>query len=89
VIARAASGTDVTPDQRRARLDELPPSGKLVYKVLEMEAPLTQSEIAAKTRLSKRTTRYALSELTDADLIDEEVFIPDARKRVYTPRAVD
>ena len=88
MITFADSEADVTPEQRRARLDELPPSAKLVFKVLETEAPLTQSEIAEKSRLSKRTTRYALSELTDADLVEEDVFIPDARKRVYSPLPV-
>jgi DNA-binding transcriptional ArsR family regulator len=78
-----------TPAERADRLTESPPSAKLVFKVLELDAPLTQSAIAERSRLSKRTTRHALSKLTEADLVVEEVYPLDARKRVYTPRAVD
>lgn len=90
VFAGRARSVATTPDpaERAARLAESPPSAKLVFKVLELEAPLTQSAIAERTRLSKRTTRHALSELTEADLVVEEVYPLDARKRVYTPRAV-
>lgn len=90
VFAGRARSVATTPDpaERADRLAESPPSAKLVFKVLELEAPLTQSAIAERTRLSKRTTRHALSELTEADLVVEEVYPLDARKRVYTPRAV-
>lgn len=84
-----ADRTELTPEQRRARLLELPPSAKLVFKVLETESPLTQSELAERTRLSKRTTRHALSELGEENLIEEEVYIPDARKRLYSPLPVE
>lgn len=83
VIVFADRNAEVTPEQRRARLIDLPPSAKLVYKVLEGDSPLTQSEIADRTRLSKRTTRHALSQLTEERIVDEEVYIPDARKRLY------
>lgn len=72
-----------------ARLREQPPSAKLVFKVLELEPGLTQGDIAERTRLSARTTRHALSLLTDADLVVKEVYVPDARKRVYTPRPLE
>lgn len=75
-------------EQRRERLLDLPPSAKLVFRVLEYDGRLTQQEIASRSRLSTRTTRHALSKLKDADLVDEEVYIPDARKRVYTPKPV-
>ncbi|MFB6270530.1 MAG: ArsR family transcriptional regulator [Halobacterium sp.] len=70
-------------------LAELPPSAKLVYKVLEYDAPLTQSQLRERTRLSKRTTRHGVSLLKDAGLVEERVYIPDARKRIYEPRVVD
>lgn len=66
-------------------LADVPPSAKLVFKVLEYDAPLTQSELRDRTRLTKRTTRHALSILTDANLVDEEVYLPDARMRQYRP----
>lgn len=80
--------TTPTPAERADRLAESPPSAKLVFKVLELDAPLTQSGIAERTRLSKRTTRHALSKLREADLVVEEVYLPDARKRVYAPKEV-
>ncbi|MFW5924377.1 MAG: ArsR family transcriptional regulator [Halanaeroarchaeum sp.] len=67
------------------RLAELPPSAKLVFKVLEYDAPLTQGELRERTRLTKRTTRHAISILTDANVVTEEVYLPDARKRQYRP----
>jgi DNA-binding transcriptional ArsR family regulator len=70
-------------------LSELPPSAKLVFKVLEYDSPLTQAELRDRTRLSKRTTRHGLSLLKDAGLVDERVYVPDARKRIYEPKAVD
>lgn len=66
-------------------LSEVPPSAKLVFKVLEYDAPLTQSELRDRTRLTKRTTRHAISILTDANLVREEVYLPDARMRQYRP----
>jgi len=84
-VGRTASET--TAD-RRERLLDLPPSAKLVFKILEFEAGLTQQEIAERTRLSTRTTRHALAMLKDDELVEEEVYIPDARKRVYTPKPV-
>ena len=66
-------------------LIDLPPSAKLVYKVLEHDAPLTQGILCERTRLSKRTTRHALSLLTEASLVEEMVYPPDARKRQYRP----
>lgn len=90
VFAGRTRSVATTPEraERADRLAESPPSAKLVFKVLELEAPLTQSAIAERSRLSKRTTRHALSKLTEENLVVEEVYLPDARKRVYTPRAV-
>lgn len=54
-----------------------------MYAVLAAEDSLTQSEIAERSRLSKRTTRHALSKLTDAEVVDERPSLTDARKRIY------
>jgi DNA-binding MarR family transcriptional regulator len=88
VFAGRSTDDELTPTERGARLDELPPSAKLVFKVLELDAPQTQSDIAERTRLSKRTTRHALGKLQDAGVVEERVYIPDARKRVYGPLPV-
>ena len=63
---------------------ELPPSAKLVTKVLEYEGPLTQSKLAEETMLPSRTVRYGLSRLEDAEVVQSRFSFNDARKRVYT-----
>ncbi|MFU8867374.1 MarR family transcriptional regulator [Natronococcus sp.] len=64
-------------------VSELPPSSKLVYKVLEYEGPMTQEEIAAESRLCPRTVRYALGTLTEHDVVDSRVSLADARQSKY------
>lgn len=83
-------GTDAesTPEARFERLLDLPPSAKLVYKVLETEGTLTQSRLATETRLAPRTVRYAVTQLEAADLLEADVYFPDARKKVYRPKAI-
>ncbi len=65
-------------------LRELPPSAKLVAKVLEYNDTLTQSQLAEETLLPARTVRYALTRLEDADVVESRFSFVDARKRVYT-----
>ncbi|GAA0309083.1 MarR family transcriptional regulator [Halarchaeum salinum] len=66
------------------QLQDLPPSAKLVAKVLEYEETLTQSELAEETLLPPRTVRYALTRLEEADVVDSRFSFTDARKRLYT-----
>jgi len=65
------------------RLDALRPSAKFVYTVLEYEGPLTQKTLAEETRLSQRTVRTALADLTESDLVEERIHPTDARQRLY------
>jgi len=67
----------------REQLRELPPSAKLVAKVLETEAPLSQGQLVEESLLPDRTVRYALNRLDDADLVDSRYSLTDARKQVY------
>lgn len=69
--------------QTLTHLCELPPSAKLVFKVLEYSGAHTQKEIVERSRLSARTVRSALENLTDIGAVTEEVYIPDARQRLY------
>jgi len=64
-------------------LDELPPSAKLVYKVLEYDGPLTQKQIVEESMLSARTVRYALERLQEIDLVSQDVYFADARQSLY------
>lgn len=64
-------------------LDDLPPSAKLVYKVLEYNGPLTQKGIVEESMLSARTVRYALERLENIGIVDEDVYFADARQNLY------
>lgn len=62
---------------------DVPPSAKLVYKVLEYNGPLTQKDIVERSMLSQRTVRDALARLREIEVVSEEVYIPDARQNLY------
>jgi predicted transcriptional regulator len=64
-------------------LADLPPSAKLVYKVLEHDGPLTQKGIVEESMLSARTVRYALERLDDIGAVEEDVYFADARQNLY------
>lgn len=70
---------------RYQHLVDEPPSAKLVYKVLELEAPLTHGEITEAAVLPSRTTSYALSRLQDAGVIESVPCPSDPRKKNYRP----
>ncbi|CAI48428.1 NP_1176A family transcription regulator [Natronomonas pharaonis DSM 2160] len=64
-------------------LADLPPSAKLVYKVLEYNGAMTQKDIVEESMLSARTVRYALERLEDIDIVSEDVYFADARQNLY------
>ncbi|MFC7042061.1 ArsR family transcriptional regulator [Halonotius aquaticus] len=72
-------------------LDDLPPSAKLVFKVLEYNGTLTQKGIVEESMLSARTVRYALERLERIGLVEEDVYFADARQNIYelTPQAAE
>jgi DNA-binding MarR family transcriptional regulator len=69
--------------ERRSRLSDVPPSAKLVHWDLERNGPATQGQLSERTLLSQRTVRSALDALEDAELVGKELYIPDARTKVY------
>ena len=71
--------------ERFDRLVAEPPSAKLVYKVLELDAPMTHGEIADAAVLPTRTTSYALSRLQEAAIIEAVPCPSDPRKNNYRP----
>lgn len=73
---------DRTP--HRDVLKELPPSAKLVLKVLEYNETMSQSELAEETLLPPRTVRYALTRLEDIGAVESRFSFSDARKRLYS-----
>jgi len=72
----------------RNKLEDVPPSAKFVHWVLDREGAMTQAQLADETLLPKRTVRSALETLNNEDLVSEDVFLPDARKKVYRATAV-
>ena len=70
-------------------LADLPPSAKLVYKVLEYNGQLTQKGIVQESLLSARTVRYALERLEGIGAITEDVYFADARQNLYDIAAGD
>ncbi|RQH03222.1 MarR family transcriptional regulator [Natrarchaeobius oligotrophus] len=70
-------------EEYRDRLRDLPPSAKLVAKVLETDAPLSQGQLAEESLLPDRTVRYALNRLEDVGLVGSRYSFRDARKQVY------
>lgn len=71
-------------EESLAKLQDLPPSAKLVAKTLEYEGKLTQTELVEETRLPPRTVRHAVSDLEEHDIIDGQISFSDARKRYYS-----
>ncbi|MFB6217286.1 MAG: winged helix-turn-helix transcriptional regulator [Candidatus Aenigmatarchaeota archaeon] len=68
------------------RVRELPPSAKLVYRVLKIEdgdEPLSYDEISEHSLLSDRTTSYALSRLDEEGVITDRRDIRDPRSKTY------
>ncbi|QCS43813.1 helix-turn-helix domain-containing protein [Natrinema versiforme] len=79
----AAVEETLSEDEYRDRLRDLPPSAKLVAKVLETDSPLSQGQLAEESLLPDRTVRYALNRLEDVGLVGSRYSFRDARKQVY------
>jgi len=73
----------LSDSEYRERLRELPPSAKLVAKVLETDSPLSHAKLAEESLLPDRTVRYALTRLDEVGLVDSRYSFHDARKQVY------
>jgi DNA-binding MarR family transcriptional regulator len=74
---------EVMTESEGEGISDLPPSAKLVYKVLEYDGPLTQKGIVEESMLSARTVRYALERLDEVGVIEEDVYFADARQNLY------
>jgi DNA-binding MarR family transcriptional regulator len=61
----------------------LPPSSRVVMKLLEELGSLTHKEIVDKSHLAPRTVRYALKKLKEQNMIIEKFNFKDARQIIY------
>jgi len=64
-------------------MNPLPPSSKIVLRILGKEGALTHKDIVNKTHCSPRTVRYALKRLKEHELIIEKMNIHDMRQIIY------
>ena len=62
----------------------LPPSAKLVLKVLEYHDHMTQKEIVEETKLPPRTARHALSILLSEGLVTKHLSLRDSRQSLFS-----
>ena len=89
IVFVEAEPTEPSPEERFERLVELPPSAKLVYVVLTRDGPHTPTQIAEESLLPQRTAREAVKSLKEAGLIGENVYLPDARKKLYHAKEIE
>ncbi|HLC45441.1 MAG TPA: hypothetical protein VJI67_01050, partial [archaeon] len=61
----------------------LPPSARLVVKVLESQGNLTHKDLEKETGLPGRTLRDTLGKLISKDVIGKKVFVSDPRQNTY------
>tara|TARA_Y100001949_G_scaffold14128_1_gene10298 strand:- start:2413 stop:3408 length:996 start_codon:yes stop_codon:yes gene_type:complete len=87
IIRMNADSTAVSALAKKVKLAEelltMPPSSKLLLKILEYEGSMTQKELVSKTLLPSRTVRFALKHLTDNGHIRRKISMRDARQKIY------
>ena len=83
-MSKADESAITTPDEMWDVVSDLPPSAKLIVKVLEYNGTLTQSKLADKSRLSPRTVRNGLQKLEKGDVVVSEISLADARQNLYS-----
>jgi len=81
----------MTDGQERddAVLSDLPPSAKLVVKVIEHEGDMDKEEICESARLPPSTTQYALKKLVEENVVDVRVGEGEGRRLVYSTPSED
>ena len=67
-------------------MNPLPPSSKIVLRILGMEGAMTHKDIVKKTHCAPRTVRYALKKLKEKNLLIEKMNMQDMRQIIYQYR---
>lgn len=81
------SETAQVQDVYTKKIERLPPSVKLVLKVLEYRGLMTQKELVSESFLPPRTVRYALNRLKKEGILEERLYYKDARQCLYGVRS--
>lgn len=84
MMSTSESSQTAEQNDRLDAVREMPPSAKLVAKVLEYNDTLSQGQIAEESLLPPRTVRYALTRLEEQDIVESRFSFSDARKRIYS-----
>jgi NAD+ kinase len=87
IIRLKKDSTAISALAKKVQLAEdllnMPPSSKLLLKILEYEGSMTQKEITSKTMLPDRTVRMAMSHLLEKGYVKRKVSIRDSRQKIY------
>ncbi len=87
IIRLKKDSTAISALTRKVKLAEellnMPPSSKLLLKILEYEGSMTQKELTTKTMLPDRTVRFAMSHLLEKGYVKRKVSIRDSRQKIY------
>ena len=93
IIRMKKDSTAISALAKKVHLAEdllnMPPSSKLLLKILEYEGAMTQKELLTKTMLPDRTIRLALSHLLGKGYVKKKVSIRDARQKIYEISKLD
>ncbi|MCK9592766.1 MAG: MarR family transcriptional regulator [Methanoregula sp.] len=67
-------------------MNPLPPSSKIVLRILGTEGAMTHKDIVKKSHCAPRTVRYALKKLKEKNLLIEKMNMQDMRQIIYQYR---
>ena len=80
----STTGTD-RPADPTACVSSLSPAAKLVYRTLERQGTLTQTELKRETGLCRNSIRSVTRDLADCGVLEIRPDPTDARRRLYVP----
>jgi len=87
IIRLKKDTTAISAIAKKVKLAEelfsMPPSSKLLLKILEYEGSMSQKELVKKTMLPDRTVRLAMSHLLEKGYVKKKVSIRDSRHKIY------
>lgn len=86
--ASGSKGTNIDDvEQLLESIRDLPPSAKLVLKVVAYEGGLTKKGLVKETRLQERTVRSAVDSLLETGVVSESRSPFDARQSIVSLEA--